>query len=260
MPGSFLSQRRLVRPQVAAREHVRRHARSHAYAPRRSAGRPRGSTRNLEPTDVIDIDSPDPPTPRPPITGIEGRWEETENAAHIALMLTFRPFEPVLHWRLENCSVLPGSTKEGYVKLERRAERDRYFERCWVDPTREDIIVAFEHLKPNGRTVMFAHTFKYQHDAKFGWVPSQWSCKFTGSMAQAPHRSESTVTKYAINEPFPPGTFLLTFPPGTQLFDRSLQEWFVRKDGTHRLVPRGKIRPTYEQLLQEDDSVPAITK
>ena len=162
-------------------------------------GRPRGSTRNLEPTDFLDVDNPDhslPPTPLPNATGIEGWWEETENIAPLPLLLIFRPFKPVLlHWGFENCLVVRNSSKAGYVELVMHDAHDRPLRRCWVDPTREDVVVAFELLKRDGRNFAAAQTIEYQHDTKFGWVPSHWATKLAGSMAMTAHTTESTVTK-----------------------------------------------------------------
>jgi hypothetical protein len=163
----------------------------------------------------------------------------------------------VLDWDPEHCSVVPGPPKNELIKLERRDEKGELAEYCWVDPSREDIVVAGEWWGTARRKKTGSYSIDFRRDRTFGWVPSRWSIDFAGTMAQTAQHRGSIVTKYAINEPIPPETFVLKFPSGTELWDRSKREWFIRKDGSKLLVPQGKGRPSYEQLVQEDDTIPA---
>jgi hypothetical protein len=235
-----------------------------------SPGRPMGFIRNLQSTDFVfdpldpDFDPLDPRLPqlRPAAdrdSQREGRFENLGPLELRPLPLCFRPFEPVLQWSAERTRIVTqGRPTDGLVELERRDEKDRVVERCWADRSRNDVIVAAEIWNTRGKIVAFA--VDYQRDKTIGWVPSHWSVDMTGTHGKRDQLTECTVTKYAINELVTPDKFLLTFPAGTLVYDRSLREFFVQKDGSMRFVPRGKGRPTYEQLLKEDDTPPVSVK
>jgi beta-lactamase regulating signal transducer with metallopeptidase domain len=102
-------------------------------------------------------------------------------------------------------------------------------ERCWVDPARDDLTVAYEYqLSPRFRpTNAIKISIQYQLDRVHGWVPVRWT--YDGSSEV----SENTVTKFTINERFPEETFTLKVAAGTVVFDeRTLWQYRAAKDGS----------------------------
>jgi hypothetical protein len=117
------------------------------------------------------------------------------------------------------------------VELQNTDANDRWLERCWVDPARDDIIVAKElqfHPKDEERPKdVRTISIQYRRDPVHGWVPAAWTSQQPGEL------SEDRITKYAINEPIPAETFSLKLAPGTLVFDeRTREQYRVAKDGS----------------------------
>jgi hypothetical protein len=117
------------------------------------------------------------------------------------------------------------------VELQNAKDHDRWLERCWVDPARDDVVVAYEltfHPKDEDRPKdTRTISIQYRHDPVHGWVPAGWTSQQPGEL------SEDRVTKYAINEPIPAETFSLKLAPGTLVFDQPAREQYrVAKDGS----------------------------
>jgi hypothetical protein len=73
--------------------------------------------------------------------------------------------------------------------------------------------------------------------------------------------NESTVVKYAINEPISQSTFDLKFPPRTLVLDDVHNErYLIRNDGTKRLLSKDEVerhrqgKLDYKDLLKPTDS------
>lgn len=222
---------------------------------------PQGYIRHLQPSD-FELDPLNPLVPRLKRRRSSRYPERSFYDLHDAilqpLVVTFRPFVPVPGWEIEHCRVIPEeSEKGGLIKLECQDPSWPGEKCCWVDSTRDDIVVDMEFWAHSGKHKPLVSTsIEYQRDKTVGWVPTRWTVEFVGLAGIKNQFSEYTVTKYTINEHAPPETFLLTYAPGTLIFDRSQNEFFVRRDGSMRPVPRDRKRPSYEQLLKEDDTVP----
>lgn len=118
------------------------------------------------------------------------------------------------------------------VELQNANDKPALLEKCWVDPARDDVVVAYEfwvmpkRLRKLYRTI----AIEYQHDRVYGWVPARFTVRQPGTLL-----SENTVTKYTINERFPDDTFSLKVSTGTIVFDeRSFERYRAVAD-------RGKI-------------------
>jgi hypothetical protein len=84
--------------------------------PGSSTDHPRGSIRNIEPTDFWPTDESQQTPRMPTFRGAnEGRYYELDAATEHPLWLTFRPFPPVLDWDPEHCSVVAGPPKNDLV-------------------------------------------------------------------------------------------------------------------------------------------------
>jgi beta-lactamase regulating signal transducer with metallopeptidase domain len=96
-------------------------------------------------------------------------------------------------------------------------------EKCWVDPARDDVIIAYELrlARPNVKI-----SFQYQRDGVHGWVPAFWS------VWQRWNFTENRATKFTINEQFPEQTSNLKLSPGTVVFDmRTAEQYRAAADG-----------------------------
>jgi beta-lactamase regulating signal transducer with metallopeptidase domain len=145
-----------------------------------------------------------------------------------ALTLTIHPLDAFVTGRrvLQFRIVAENAIVDGLRCIEiEKVNAGRIRERCWVDPAREDVVVAYEfQVGPRDATKI---SIQYQLDRVHGWVPGRWTVKRRGEL------SENAVTKFTINEQFPEQTFTLNVPPGTIVFDkRTSEEYRVAKDGS----------------------------
>ncbi len=113
------------------------------------------------------------------------------------------------------------------VEIQNANKSGQIFENCWVDPARDDVVVAYEFwVQPRyHREPSTAYSMEYRHDQADGWVPTRWTCN-DGALIEA------TVTKLAINAPLPADTFSLDVAPGTIVFDlRTAERYRTGKHG-----------------------------
>jgi hypothetical protein len=158
-----------------------------------------------------------------------GRWRQI---ASTQIRLTIRPLDAFVEGQQSQFRVVTESALVAglrCVELQNAKDNDRWIERCWVDPARDDVIVAYElqfHPKDqdrpkDARTI----SIQYRRDPVHGWVPAAWTSQQPGEL------SEDRVTKYAINEPIPAETFSLKLAPGTLVFE-AREQYRVAKDGS----------------------------
>jgi hypothetical protein len=147
--------------------------------------------------------------------------------------MTIRPLDVVVRGQHPLRVVSENALIDGMrcVELQNGDEESTWVERCWVDPARDDVIVAYDlqfqrknQLHPiDARAV----SIQYQRDPVHGWVPARWTFK------QSRELSENTVSRYAINERIPEETFSLKLSPGTIVFDeRTREQYRIAKDGS----------------------------
>ena len=128
-------------------------------------------------------------------------------------------------------------------------KRDSY-EDVWVYPRRDDLIVQ-RVLKLGDN--LGVTSIEYRPDKAAGWVPTRWT-------AQVYARRNSTgdlgnnCLDYSINQPIPPGTFDLAFPPRTFVTDAVLNErYLVRADGSQRPVTNNELKLERQRKLRFSD-------
>ncbi|HET6326368.1 MAG TPA: hypothetical protein VFG04_16965 [Planctomycetaceae bacterium] len=117
------------------------------------------------------------------------------------------------------------------VELQHAIKDYDWVENCWVDPARDDVVVAYEWLsgedeasRQNNRQTI---SIQYQLDRVHGWVPAHWTIKRPREF------SVSTVTKFMINEKLPQDTFTVKPAPGTVVFNEGAnEEYRVAQDGS----------------------------
>ncbi len=93
------------------------------------------------------------------------------------------------------------------------ANNHPWIQNVWVDPARDDVVVAQEWLfgedEASRQSNRQAFSIEYQLDRIHGWVPARWTLRKPREF------SVSTVTKFTINEKFPNETFTVKLPTGT---------------------------------------------
>lgn len=180
---------------------------------------------------------------------------EILNGSLSPLFLFARPFtrggiesspEP---WRVVSENAIIGNTH--CVKL--RAATGKVADTFWVDPDRDDVILGRERLR-RGSLVDFL-SIEYRRDKQHGWVPAQWTK--TDYWSGGNRTAEETVASFTLNETFLPQVFSVTFPPGTNVLDRThLERYIVAEDGSKANVIKYDSLETikiYEALDQTVD-------
>ncbi len=105
----------------------------------------------------------------------------------------------------------------------------------WVDPNRDDVIVAWEPLWIRNYELFV--TIDYRRDPKYGWIPTGWTQ--TSPRKSGIPRIEHTVTSLAINQDIAEPTFTLEFPAGANVLDRMiLERYTVGNDHTKTIVEK----------------------
>ena len=141
-----------------------------------------------------------------------------------------------------------------YVKIERRSAKADAYEDLWIDPRRDDLIVQRDLKSADTLTVT---SIEYQPDKTAGWVPTRWTVR--SNLAGIPQMIwETTVVDYSINQPTPPGTFDLVFPPRTFVTDAILNEhYLVRADGLKRPITNEELELQRQRKLRFKDLLDA---
>jgi hypothetical protein len=159
----------------------------------------------------------------------------------IPIVLTYRTQRPWRPWSEETCRlVTENAIIDGvrYVKIERPADADgfRGVDTCWVDPSREDLVVAWEMRRTGENSYPNCHgTCEYKRDPAWGWMPHRWTN--TVVVGTRDVVSESEVVKYELNKPIPAEKFAPHFPPNTYVADRANDRCYVTQpDGSKRTL------------------------
>jgi hypothetical protein len=128
------------------------------------------------------------------------------------------------------------------IELEHANGGGTLVEKYWVDPARDDVIVAYElrYGRQENAWARMAISIQYRRDRVQGWIPASWTVK------QGREISENTVTKFTIDEKFPAETFALKTPPGTVVFDqKNLEKYRVANDGSKSDVVKFDSQPIF---------------
>ncbi|HEV7999620.1 MAG TPA: M56 family metallopeptidase [Planctomycetaceae bacterium] len=153
----------------------------------------------------------------------------------IALALTFHPQDAALsaEWPPKFRVVNENAVIDGVhcVELQNATKNGAWVENCWVDPARDDLVVASERLFGDDEQTRASNrqsiSIQYRLDRIHGWVPTRWTIR------EPREFSVSTVTKFTINEQLLSATFTLKPAPGTVVFDLVAdEEYRVAPDGS----------------------------
>ena len=169
----------------------------------------------------------------------------------IPIVLTYRTLHPWKPWSAETCRlVTENAIVDGVrcVKIERPVEAFGYrgVDICWVDPSREDIVVAWEmHRTGEGSFPNCDGACEYKRDPRWGWVPQRWTN--TSHQGMRDVICESQVVKYELNPPISAEKLAPRFPSGTYVADRASERRYVTQpDGSKRMLSRDE----YSRLIR----------
>jgi hypothetical protein len=143
-------------------------------------------------------------------------WRDPRTLDWGPICLTFRSLDPILGWAAtDHCRIVGEEVldKVRCIKVQ-MDELDRS-EMCWVDPTRDNIVVRWE--KRQGFFSPTSIVINYRQDKQHGWVPVHWKRDLPAFNSPLRGKIESTVTRYTINEKLPADTFACSYPPGTMV-------------------------------------------
>jgi hypothetical protein len=161
----------------------------------------------------------------------------------IPIVFTYRTLRPWRPWSPETCRVVTeNAIIDGvrHVKIERPVDADgfRGVDTCWVDPNREDIVVAWEMRRTGENSYPNCHgTCEYKRDPAWGWVPRRWVN--TVAVGTRDAISQSEIVKYELNKPIPAEKFAPHFPADTYVADRPNGRCYVTQpDGSKRILTR----------------------
>jgi hypothetical protein len=160
----------------------------------------------------------------------------------IPIVFTYRTLPPWRPWSAETCRlVTENAIIDGvrYLKIERPVEAFgfRGVDTCWVDPSRDDLVVAWEMRRAGERSYPNCHgTCEYKRDPAWGWVPHRWTNTVVQTLRDA--ICEVEIVKYELNKPIPVEQFAPHFPPDTYVVDRRVGARFyvTQTDGSKRIL------------------------
>jgi hypothetical protein len=176
----------------------------------------------------------------------------TRGVSHPVLAL-YRSFpawnDPApIKWRVVTTNAI--INRSHYVKIERRSAKADAFEDLWIDPRRDDLIVQRDS---KGGDLLTVTSIEYRPDPTAGWVPTGWTVR--SNLAGTPQMIwETTVVDSSINQPIPPRTFDLTFPPRTFVTDAvSNEHYLLRADGSKRPITKMELALERQRKLRFKD-------
>jgi hypothetical protein len=162
------------------------------------------------------------------------------------ILFTYRSLHPWMPWRSQDCRLITeNAIIDGarYTKIEQTVSDHGIptVDACWVDPRRDDVVVAWERRPKAGPSHPTRRGLcDYQKDRLFGWVPRHWRVEFGDDVYLI---SESTITAYEFNKPIPAQKFDPHFPPETYVADSAHRQWYLTKtDGSKRLLSYDEFR------------------
>jgi hypothetical protein len=162
----------------------------------------------------------------------------------VPLRFALRPSGLSPDWSQDNCGVVSeNAVLDGVRCIEIQIDKIAYSDRCWVDPSRDYSVVRWERRQPGFPPLEI--TIHVESRGNREWVPSRWSWRFSAEGGAPPASFEATVRSCTIlNQNLPEGTFSPSGPPGTRVFDATV-DLPVLDGGEHSgMEPPQKAGPT----------------
>jgi thiol-disulfide isomerase/thioredoxin len=160
--------------------------------------------------------------------------------------LAVRPLSPASDWSAENSRVVSEEALIGNVRcIKLQMDKVDHSEQCWVDPSRDYSIVRWERRQSEGEPLNVV--IDPQQGPDHEWLPARWSWRLSGGGGRAAS-FEATVTRRAINKKLPNATFAADYPPGTRVYDASVDLPIVDSDDPSGMVSPDEARATLKAI------------
>jgi beta-lactamase regulating signal transducer with metallopeptidase domain len=164
------------------------------------------------------------------------------------LRLALRPSTTASDWSRANCRILSEDALLGSVHcILLQMDKVDHSEQCWVDPLRDYCVVRWERRQNELAPLDFA--IDLQHGPDGEWLPQRWSWRVSEDPGKRAATFEATVTRRMINKKLPDATFAADYPPGTRVYDASVDlpiyDWddrFVDRDHQPGMLPADEAR------------------
>ncbi len=165
----------------------------------------------------------------------------------VPLRLAVRPLSALSDWSPANSRVVNEDSLEGNAHcIQLQMDKGDHSERCWVDPKRDYSVVRWERRDTDMATLDVVIAPQQGPDGE--WLPAQWSWQLPGACGGALASFVVTVTRRAVNQKLPDGTFAADFPPGTRVHDARVDLPIVESDDSSALLPPDEARATLKAI------------
>jgi beta-lactamase regulating signal transducer with metallopeptidase domain len=161
-----------------------------------------------------------------PFQRASNRWGEVDFFEESEIDLTplrlaLRPSATASDWSPEHCRVHSEDALLGNVHcILLQMDKVDHSERCWVDPQRDYCVVRWERRQNERAPLDFVIEVRQGPDHE--WLPERWSWRVSADPDKRAASFEATVTRRMINQKLRDTTFVADYPPGTRVYDTSV--------------------------------------
>ena len=163
------------------------------------------------------------------------------------LRLAVRPLSPLSDWSPDSSRVVSEDALNGNVHcIELQMDKVDHSEQCWIDPKRDYSVVRWKRRQSDVAPLDVAIVPQQGPDGE--WLPAQWSWRLPGAGGGAPASFVVTVTRRAINQKLPQKTFATDYPPGTHVYDASVDLPIYDSDDQSGMLSPDEARATLNAI------------
>lgn len=159
------------------------------------------------------------------------------------ILMTTRPMTPELRvFDIREMKIVSTQARmqdRPCIELLLTPASNSYFNRIWVDPARDSIILR--QVTGNRGVIESQIDIRYRQDERGEWLPEGWEILSLVNPSQIESQTRAEVTQAEYNLPIDPAQFDLRFPVKTRVSDeRTRTSFLVREDGSHRPILRSE--------------------
>jgi hypothetical protein len=163
------------------------------------------------------------------------------------LRLALRPLSPTSDWSPENCRVVSDDALIGNLRcIKLQMRKVDHSEQCWVDPKRDYSVVRWERRQNELAPLDFA--IDVEQGPNHEWLPERWSWRLSAGPASRAASFEATVTRRMVNKKLPDVTYAADYPPGTRVYDASVDLPIYDSDDQSGMLSPDEARATLNAI------------
>jgi thiol-disulfide isomerase/thioredoxin len=163
------------------------------------------------------------------------------------LRLAVRPLSPASDWSAETSRVVSEDALIGNVHcIKLQMDKVDHSEQCWVDLRRDFSVVRWERRQSGGAPLNVAIDPQQAPDHE--WLPARWSWQLSGNSAGRPAFFEATVSRRIVNKELQNKTFAADYPPGTHVYDASIDLPILDSDDQSGTLSPDEARATLNAI------------